>query len=92
VIYATAKAGIAFYTTCLAMQLRPFDVTVNAVAPGPTWTARFAATRTVATEEGKSRLQRVAQPDDVARVVQFLAGPLSDYVSGQTIPVNGGAR
>lgn len=91
-IYATAKAGIAFYTTCLAMQLRPHDVTVNAVAPGATWTARFAATRTVAEETDKSRLQRIAQPDDLAKVVEFLAGPLSDYVSGQTILVNGGAR
>lgn len=92
VIYATAKAGIAYYTTCLAMQLRPFDVTANAVAPGATWTARFAATRTVASEEGKSRLQRIAQPEDLAKVIEFLAGPLSDYVSGQTITVNGGAR
>lgn len=92
VIYATAKAGIAFYTTCLAMQLRPFDVTVNAVAPGPTWTARFAATRSVPSEEGRSRLQRIAHPEDLAKVVEFLAGPLSDYVSGQTIAVNGGAR
>ncbi len=91
-IYATAKAGIAFYTTCLAMQLRPHDVTVNAVAPGATWTARFAATRTVAEETDKSRLQRIAQPEDLAKVIEFLAGPLSDYVSGQTILVNGGAR
>jgi 3-oxoacyl-[acyl-carrier protein] reductase len=91
-IYATAKAGIAFYTTCLAMQLQPFDVNVNAVAPGPTWTARFAATRTVASEEGLSRLERIAQADDIAKVVEFLAGPLSDHVSGQTIMVNGGKR
>lgn len=91
-IYATAKAGIAFYTTCLAMQLRPFDVTVNAVAPGPTWTARFSATRTVGSQEGKSRLQRIAEPEDLAKVVEFLAGPLSDYMSGQTLSVNGGGR
>lgn len=92
-IYATAKAGIAFYTTCLAMQLRPYDINVNAVAPGPTWTARFAATRAVPlSEEGKSRLDRIAQAEDVAKVVEFLAGPLSDHVSGETILVNGGKR
>ena len=90
-IYATAKAGIAFFTRSLALQLRPFDVNVNAVAPGPTWTARFAATRNVASEEGKSRLQRIAQPDDLAGVVEFLAGPLSRHVSVQVIAVNGGA-
>ena len=93
VVYATAKAGIAFYTQCLAMQLRPYDVNVNAVAPGPTWTARFRATReTPASEEGKSRLDRIADPEDIAKVVEFLAGPLSDHVSGQTILVNGGKR
>lgn len=91
-IYATAKAGIAFYTTCLAMQLRPYDVNVNAVAPGPTWTARFAATREVPSEAGRSALDRIAQAEDIAKVVEFLAGPLSDHVSGQTIMVNGGKR
>ncbi len=92
VAYATAKAGISFYTACLAMHLRPYDVTANAIAPGATWTARFAATRAVADEGDKSRLQRVAQPGDLASVVRFLAGPASDYVSGQTIMVNGGGR
>lgn len=90
-IYATAKAGIAFYTRCLALELRPYDVNVNAIAPGPTWTARFAATRTVPSEEGLSRLQRIAHPEDMAGVVEFLVGPLSAHVSGQVIPVNGGA-
>jgi 3-oxoacyl-[acyl-carrier protein] reductase len=90
-IYATAKAGIAFYTRCLAMQLRPHDVNVNAIAPGPTWTARFAATRQVPDESGRSRLQRIAHPDDMAGVVEFLVGPLAQHVSGQVIAVNGGA-
>lgn len=90
-IYATAKAGIAFYTRCLAMQLRAHDVNVNAIAPGPTWTARFAATRQLPDESGRSRLQRIAHPEDMAGVVEFLAGPLSQHVSGQIIAVNGGA-
>jgi 3-oxoacyl-[acyl-carrier protein] reductase len=90
-IYATAKAGIAMYTKSLALQLRPHDINVNCIAPGPTWTARFAATRSVASEEGKSRLQRIGQPEDLAKVVEFLAGPLSDHVSGQVIAVNGGS-
>lgn len=90
-IYATAKAGIALYTKSLALQLRPFDINVNAIAPGPTWSARFAATRTVGSEEGRSRLQRIAQQADLAGVVEFLLGPLSDHVSGQVLSVNGGA-
>ncbi len=89
-IYATAKAGISFYTKCLALQLRPHDVNVNAIAPGATWTARFAATRTPPSQEGKSRLQRIGQPEDLAKVVEFLAGPLSDHMSGQTLAVSGG--
>jgi 3-oxoacyl-[acyl-carrier protein] reductase len=90
-IYATAKAGIALYTKSLALQMRPHDVNVNAIAPGPTWTARFAATRSVGSEAGRSRLQRIATPEDMAKVVEFLVGPLSDRVSGQVIMVNGGS-
>jgi 3-oxoacyl-[acyl-carrier protein] reductase len=90
-IYATAKAGIAFYTKSLALQMRPFDVHVNCVAPGPTWTARFAATRQVASEEGKSQLQRIGRPEEVAAVVEFLLSPQSDHVSGQVIAVAGGS-
>ena len=88
-MYATAKAGISFYTKCLALQLRPYDVNVNAIAPGATWTARFAATRTPPSQEGKSRLQSIAQPEHLAKVVEFLAGPLSDQMSGQTLCVSG---
>jgi 3-oxoacyl-[acyl-carrier protein] reductase len=89
-VYASAKAAIAMYTKCLALQLRPYDVNVNAIAPGATYTARFAATRTVPSQEGKSRLERVAQPEDLAKVVEFLAGPASDHISGQVICVSGG--
>lgn len=85
IIYAAAKAGIAHYTRCLAEELRPYDVNVNAIAPAATYTGRFLATRSVASEEGKSRLERIAQPEDMARIVLFLAGPLSDYLTGETV-------
>jgi 3-oxoacyl-[acyl-carrier protein] reductase len=90
-IYATAKAGIALYTKSLALQLRPYDVHVNAIAPGPTWSARFAATRNVASEEGRSQLQRIGTQDHLAAVVAFLLGPDSDHVSGQVLAINGGS-
>jgi 3-oxoacyl-[acyl-carrier protein] reductase len=85
IIYAAAKAGVAHYTRCLAEQLRTHDVNVNCISPSPTYTGRFLATRAVSSQEGLPRLQRVAQPEDMARIVLFLAGPLSDVLTGETI-------
>ncbi|HLI91745.1 MAG TPA: SDR family oxidoreductase [Ktedonobacteraceae bacterium] len=85
IIYAASKAGISYYTRCLAEQLRPYDVNVNCIAPAPTYTGRFLATRTVRSEEGLSRLQRIAQPEDMARIVLFLVSELADYLTGETI-------
>ncbi|MBE3560685.1 MAG: SDR family oxidoreductase [Ktedonobacteraceae bacterium] len=92
IIYATAKASIAHYTRCLAEELRPYDVNVNCLAPASTATGRFLATRSLASEEGLTRLQRVAQPDDMANIVLFLIGPQSDYLTGETIVCWGASR
>jgi 3-oxoacyl-[acyl-carrier protein] reductase len=90
IIYAAAKAGVSHYTVCLAEQMRPYGVNVNCIAPGPTYTGRFLATRTVASQSGLTRLQQVAQPEDMATIVLFLAGPLSDILSGETIVCRNG--
>ncbi len=76
-IYATAKAGVVHFTRCLADQMRPYDVTVNAIAPGDTRTERFLATRAVdpARLVETGTLDRIATVDEVARVVEFFAGP-----------------
>jgi 3-oxoacyl-[acyl-carrier protein] reductase len=58
---------------------------VNCIAPAPTYSGRFLATRTVGSQEGLSRLQRIAQPEDVAKIVHFLVGPQAEYLSGKTI-------
>ena len=94
VIYATAKAGVVQYTRCLAAQLRPYDVTVNTLAPGDTRTARFLGTRAVPEERlvESGTLERVATVDEVARVVEFFAGPLGAFVSGQVLRVDGGTQ
>ena len=93
-IYATAKAGALHYTRCLADQLRPFNVTANVIAPGDTRTERFLATRAVdparLAEDGT--LDRIAMVDEVARVVEFFAGPMGAFVSGQVIRVDGGGQ
>ncbi|MBS4219135.1 SDR family oxidoreductase [Bacillus sp. FJAT-49711] len=85
IIYATAKAGISYYTRSLAEQLRPYDINVNAISPAPTYTGRFLATRTVKEEEGKSRLQKIAHPEDMSGIVMFLCGPSAGVLTGETI-------
>jgi 3-oxoacyl-[acyl-carrier protein] reductase len=94
VIYATAKAGVVHYTRCLAAQLRPYDVTVNSLAPGDTRTGRFLGTRPVdpARLVENGTLERIATVDEVAHVVEFFAGPLGAFVSGQVLRVDGGTQ
>jgi 3-oxoacyl-[acyl-carrier protein] reductase len=93
-IYATAKAGALHYTRCLAEQMRPYDVTANVIAPGDTRTERFLATRAVdpARLVKEGTLDRIGTVDEVARVVEFFAGPLGAFVSGQVIRVDGGGQ
>lgn len=91
-IYATAKAAAVEYTRCLATQLREYNINVNSIAPGDTRTGRYLGTRQVdqsrlATE---GTLDRIALVDEVARVVDFFAGPLGEFVSGQVLRVDGG--
>ena len=91
-IYATAKAGQVAYTRSLAQQLRQHNITVNSLAPGDTRTGRFMNTRDVDQQRmvTEGTLERIATVDEVARVVEFFAGPLGQFVSGQTIRVDGG--
>jgi 3-oxoacyl-[acyl-carrier protein] reductase len=93
-IYATAKAGVVEYTRCLAEQLRPFNINVNSLAPGDTRTGRFLGTRQV--DESRmaidGTLDRIGMVDEVTRVVEFFAGPLGAFVTGQVLRVDGGTQ
>ena len=91
VAYSVAKAGIVHYTRCLAFELRPQGVRVNAVSPGPTKTARFLATRTTDPELLKDTgLMRYGAPKDIADAVAFFASDASSFISGQVLRVDGG--
>lgn len=93
-IYATSKAAVAHYTRCLAAELRPFDVTVNCIAPGDTRTGRFLGTRAVddARLVEAGTLERIAHIDEVARLVDVFAGPQGAFVSGQVLRVDGAGQ
>lgn len=92
--YGAAKAGMIALVQTLAVELAAFGIRVNAVAPGSVRTPRVLAMLTPERqrESGKSiPLGRMAEPDDIASAVTFLASSLAGYVTGQTLVVDGGA-
>jgi 3-oxoacyl-[acyl-carrier protein] reductase len=90
--YAASKAGLVGFARSLARELGSRSITVNVVAPGPVATDMTAALtdaqRTAITEQVP--LGRMAEPDEVAGVVTFLAGPDAAYITGAIVPVDGG--
>ncbi|GAA3230885.1 SDR family oxidoreductase [Dactylosporangium siamense] len=90
--YAASKAAVEAISPILAKELRGRDVTVNAVAPGPTATELYFDGKDDATIERAAKMnpmERLGTPEDIAEVVASLAGP-ARWVNGQTIYVNGG--
>lgn len=94
--YATAKGGIIAFTRKLSFELGPYGITCNAIAPSRTLSERIHARweqmseAEQATEIARTPLRRIAQPEDQARVICFLASADADFVTGVTIDVTGG--
>ena len=92
-IYGASKAAIETMTTIFAKELRGKNITVNAIAPGPTATDLFLNGKTAEMIERMRKmapLERLGTPDDIAAAVAFLAGPDGRWVNGQTLRANGG--
>lgn len=90
--YLVAKAGVLALTRALAQYLGPDNVHVNAIAPGTVMTAPM---RTLPPEEkeklvAEAALKRVGSPEEIAAKAVFLCSPESDYMTGQTLVVDGG--
>jgi 3-oxoacyl-[acyl-carrier protein] reductase len=91
--YAASKGAVDAITLVLARELRGRDITVNAVAPGPTATPLFLNGKDEATVEHLAKLaplERLGAPEDIAGTVAFLAGPDGRWINGQVIAANGG--
>jgi 3-oxoacyl-[acyl-carrier protein] reductase len=92
-IYAATKAAVETMTNIFAKELRGRNITVNAVAPGPTATDLFLKDKTpeqIAHLAKLAPMERLARPDDISAAVSFLVGPDGSWVDGQTLRVNGG--
>jgi 3-oxoacyl-[acyl-carrier protein] reductase len=92
-IYAGTKAAVEAMTSVLAKELRGRNITVNAIAPGPTATDLFLKGKPQAVVDHLAKLaplERLGEPNDIASAVSFLAGPDGAWINGQVLRANGG--
>ena len=103
VVYSAAKAAVAHFSRCLAVELAPFGIRVNAICPGVIITNIFTNSLAVPAEMREALLPKIdsalaswapmgrsGMPDDIANAALWLASPEAAYVTGQAITVDGG--
>jgi NAD(P)-dependent dehydrogenase (short-subunit alcohol dehydrogenase family) len=90
--YAAAKGGLLALSRKLALEVAAFDINVNAIAPGTTWTPMIEALSETdrAALVARIPLRRFALPEDVANAACFLASDEASFITGATLDVNGG--
>ena len=92
-VYAATKAAVEAMTSILTKELRGRNITVNAIAPGPTATKLFLNGKPQAVIDHLAKLaplERLGQPEDIAAAIAFLVGPDGSWINGQTLRANGG--
>jgi NAD(P)-dependent dehydrogenase (short-subunit alcohol dehydrogenase family) len=92
--YCISKAAINMYTKCLALQLAPQNIRVNAVLPGPIDShmlySSFANENEISEYVSMQPLKKIGQPEDVAHMVEFLISEKASFITGGLFPVDGG--
>ena len=92
-VYAGTKGAVEQFTRQLAKEFAKKQITINAVAPGPVNTELFSLGKTEQQIEGLKNsiaFGRIGEPEDIANVIEFLVSEQSEWITGQTIRVNGG--
>jgi 3-oxoacyl-[acyl-carrier protein] reductase len=92
-VYAATKAAVEAMTSILTKELRGRNITVNAIAPGPTATKLFLDGKPQGVIDHLAKLaplERLGQPEDIAAPIAFLVGPDGAWINGQTLRANGG--
>lgn len=94
--YAASKGGVVALTSAMALDLKEYNISVNSVAPGFTYTGMtsksFDNPQERAFSESIIPVGKIAEPIDVAKVVLFLLSDMADYINGETIFVDGGFK
>lgn len=92
IAYGTSKSAVMMMTKCLAKELGPMGIRVNAIAPGPIETEMIHQYKDDVLEKlaAESPLRRLGKPEEIARVALFLASDQASYINGEVVKVDGG--